>query len=859
MPFKGRGQTGPLPVSPEALYRDLPRKPGAHPGLLIHQGDVLRAYAAGHADTPDLALELSTGTGKTLPGLVIAEWVRRVRSARVAYACPTVQLARQVAYRADLEGVPAVVLVRSYRDWLVSDESRYDAAEAIAITTYSTVFNSSPKLAQPDLLIFDDAHAGSHYVAEQYAVDISRHKMPGVYEEILTALSPVLDGMLVQRLRDPDPGVHQQVRLVVPLRQPEMIAALDAVLADLDRPYSFRYAMIRGALMSCLVYLSYSGVLIRPLIPTTTDNSLFAGARQRLYLSATLGDGGELERAFGRAPVTRLELPRDSPEPRSGRRFFIFPELASTTDPGGLAGDAVAAAGKALVLAPDTATAVSRAADLAQPGWPVMTIDDVSEGLQPFADAPHATCGLAQRYDGLDLPGEACRAEVMEGMPDQDNLQDRFLSERARAGAALAERIRTRVVQGAGRCTRGPADWALVVVLGAELTKYLLRPETQRALDPELQAEIQFGVENSRGTSPADILDNVRTFLSQGDSWRAEAEPYLAEYRRESARVLPDGTTALAAAAGKEIEACGLAAAGRWAEASRAAQDAARQLGEGGEATRGYRALLLYLAGTWADQAGDDSGDPGLRRAARALVKKAEEAAKPGTWTRDLVPLPDAEPEELSPADMAAVTAIAARLQSGVTKPKHDAAVTAMLDGLAQTSPGKYEPALTALGRLLGAEAGKPAGKGRCDSAWCWQDQLWLAIEAKSDEKPTGMIPHRDIRQAGDQLRLLCADRNRESPPPGSATVIVSPKPAIDPDGIKGAEQHVHVVSPGVITSLAEDAAAAWDDILAGVAGQPGAALRRLVAGALARYSVLPTQVTDRLTLQPVAAAIADV
>ena len=42
----GRGQAGPLPASPEALYRDLPRRPGAHPGLLIHQGDVLRAYAA---------------------------------------------------------------------------------------------------------------------------------------------------------------------------------------------------------------------------------------------------------------------------------------------------------------------------------------------------------------------------------------------------------------------------------------------------------------------------------------------------------------------------------------------------------------------------------------------------------------------------------------------------------------------------------------------------------------------------------------------------------------------------------------------------------------------------------------------
>ena len=169
-------------------------------------------------------------------------------------------------------------------------------------------------------------------------------------------------------------------------------------------------------------------------------------------------------------PITRLALPEDSPEPRSGRRFFVFPELAKSADPSGLAAGAVAAAGKALILAPHKATAVSRARDLAQPGRPVMTIDDVSEGLQPFAARRHATCGLANRYHGLDLPSEACRAEVMDGIPDQDNLQDRFLSERVRAGAALAERIRTRGVQGAGRCTRRPADWAVVVALGSELT-----------------------------------------------------------------------------------------------------------------------------------------------------------------------------------------------------------------------------------------------------------------------------------------------------------------------------------------------------------------------------------------------------
>ena len=44
------------------------------------------------------------------------------------------------------------------------DETR--TAEAVAVTPYSTVFNSSPKLAVPDVLLFCDAHAGEQYVAE---------------------------------------------------------------------------------------------------------------------------------------------------------------------------------------------------------------------------------------------------------------------------------------------------------------------------------------------------------------------------------------------------------------------------------------------------------------------------------------------------------------------------------------------------------------------------------------------------------------------------------------------------------------------------------------------------------------------
>jgi hypothetical protein len=99
--FKSKSPQGPVPSSPEELFLDLPRRPSAVPALWAHQSDILRAYVEKRAKTADLALELPTGTGKTLPCLLIAEWSRHSLRRRVAYACPT----RQLAVRSPPDGL----------------------------------------------------------------------------------------------------------------------------------------------------------------------------------------------------------------------------------------------------------------------------------------------------------------------------------------------------------------------------------------------------------------------------------------------------------------------------------------------------------------------------------------------------------------------------------------------------------------------------------------------------------------------------------------------------------------------------------------------------------------------------------
>lgn len=170
--------------------------------------------------------------------------------------------------------------------------------------------------------------------------------------------------------------------------------------------------------------------------------------------------------------------------------------------------------------------------------------------------------GLANCYDGLDLPGDACRIVVLGGKPDAVGLQERFLSERAEANAALAERVRTRIVQGAGRCTRGPNDYAVVVVLGSDIMKYFSRPENLRALEPELQAEVEFGWQNSKGADPDEVIENVEMFLAHDADWRAQGEPMVAEFRQDAVKVDSPAADALGKAAALEVEAWPLVGTG---------------------------------------------------------------------------------------------------------------------------------------------------------------------------------------------------------------------------------------------------------------------------------------------------------
>lgn len=95
--------------NPALLFRDLKRDVSIK-FLWGHQEKTLDVYHSAHAETKDLAIELPTGTGKTLVGLLIGEFRRQTRDERVVFLCSTRQLCAQVHSQAQKYGIPTSLL-----------------------------------------------------------------------------------------------------------------------------------------------------------------------------------------------------------------------------------------------------------------------------------------------------------------------------------------------------------------------------------------------------------------------------------------------------------------------------------------------------------------------------------------------------------------------------------------------------------------------------------------------------------------------------------------------------------------------------------------------------------------------------
>lgn len=724
MAFKNPPTASSVPETPDKLFRELTRR--KFPDVLPHQASMMQAYAAKAVGTPDVALQLPTGSGKTLVGLLIAEWRRRKFRERVVYLCPTRQLVHQVAEQANEKyGLSVATFVGKQRDFSPADKTDYLQAEKIAVTTYSSLFNTNPFFDQADVILVDDAHASENYIASHWTLRIGRldERYAGLHQALCNAFTPHLSATDLSRLR----GVWEDVvdrtwvdKLATPTvtaLTPQIIEILDAHTPGTDLTYP--WSLIRGHLDACHIYLSSQEILIRPLLPPTFSHPAFESAKQRIYMSATLGAGGDLERLTGRKTIQRLPAPEGWNTQGVGRRFFIFPEMSLTTDETAeLRKQLMQRAGRSVVLVPSDKTADAIAEQIDEKlKVPVFRASDIEESKADFVALHQAVAIVANRYDGIDFAGDECRLLFIEGLPKAMNAQERFLMTRMGANALYNERIQTRVVQAIGRCTRSLEDYSAVVVSGEELPDYLADLRRRPFFHPELQAEITFGAHQSKDTALADLVENFETFLENDRDWEYVNRQILDERDRAHQKFLPT-INELSQAVGAEID----YQTALWRhDYDNAVAAADRVLGTlAASDLRGYRALWNYLAGSACHLAAQ-RGNAAMAAKSRQYFKDAHSCAPNIPWLTAFARKEVGEAVTAQADDLALQQQVE-RVGAELTRlgPTHDRDFAkleqSILQGLRHHET--FERAQKDLGSLLGFNAGKVESEGSPDPWW---------------------------------------------------------------------------------------------------------------------------------------------
>jgi hypothetical protein len=725
------------------LYRD----------LFPAQAYVLSRYAADHFDSRDIAIELPTGVGKTLIALLLADHALE-RGMAVAYLTGSNVLAQQVETQA--RALPGLVAHRfwggHYPGAALDD---YHQAHALGIMNYWVYFNSSPKVDPADVVIFDDAHLAEQPLTGLFTARIGRTAYPELYAQVCDVVQAhTTTYETLPAMRDG----------TLPFGAPPELLAFndwDAVrdrVADLingssyaDSDDRFVWRDLRPRLSRCGVLIGPAAIEIRPYHPPSQILPWVNDAKQRVYMSATLGTMDDLERRLGIGPISRIDVPAALHAGSTGRRLFVVNPSSdpSITQPlGRLVLDLAGTRERVAWLCSS-----HQEADQVQGFLKRLRVS--THRLRPGDDAALEAWRTAQgghliaagRFDGLDFAGDVCRLVVLPSVPTGASEFERFVVAYLGDASYMRHRIGQRVTQALGRANRVPSDWAIYVGLDPAFAGVLAQPAIRAAMDPSISAVIRGALElHSEG---ADAIEQAaRQFWAGEDVTRSSAPS-----RR------PGRATARRGAIGSASLEVGAATALWLGDFRRAAEQAgaASALLEAADESE-HAAFWRYVEAHARYAAG---GSSSISDAINALRTVVDDGPRTAWFIRLQRTLDDLRGRAASPSshDELFLHWDAWLRDSGSGVSREITRARSLLRG----SHNERAEGLLTLGRLAGAYPERPTGSSATDVRWTWisrgtaERRVWEIKTGTASER----VPRDDVNQVLGQLQIETQDHPR--------------------------------------------------------------------------------------------------
>jgi Type III restriction enzyme, res subunit len=782
---------GEVLLRPRDIYAGLANRPW--PYLRHEQGEVLDTWFDHRRGDRDVVIKQNTGGGKTVVGLLIAQSTLNEGIGKAVYLTPDNYLVKQVREEA------AKLSIATTDD---PHDPAFLASQAVLVTNYQKLINGKSVFGvvgdgkEPvdlGIVVVDDAHAALARTEDQFRLRVpAGHEAYGKLLELFAQDLRHQSANAWSQLEDKDPTA------LAPIPFWAWADKQDEVLRILrphreERDFMFVWPLIADVLHLCTATAAAKAVEIRPSCTPIDRIPSFVRARRRVYLTATLADDSALVTDFGADPelVAKPVTPGSASD--LGERMILAPRalnpeldneavrvLARQFAEGDQDGDGILETKpvNVVVLVPSDRAAAAWAPYAHR----TFRVGDLEAGVKELQAGTVGLVVLVNKYDGVNLPADACRLLILDGIPRPlDGVERREAVALADSTVRLAREVQ-RIEQGMGRGVRDGEDYCAVLLLGANLAVAINDPRHLALFSPATQAQLKLSRDIARqikGEGLDAVRQALRACLGRVTQWTQRSRLALAEVRYAQHGTVRGEAVALR-------EAFDLAATGRTPAAAERVQQAVNDLGDREKALRGWlreqKAAYLHLTDRVAAQqalAGALNDNPFVLR-----------------------PVNGAAPVQLKAAAVqarAAAEFLATRYRDGTSL---RLGVQALFEDVVwgeEERTGDAERAWQALGQHLGFPSTRPEkqyGTG--------PDNLWALSAARQavTELKTGCtvstIAKKDMDQLGGSVRWL----NEHNPEVDALPVMLHPSRVSDANATP--PPGMRIITPVMLDKLKE-------------------------------------------------------
>jgi replicative superfamily II helicase len=530
--FKDRlgGKKAEKPTNPVKLYETLDRAHDKGP-LRPAQLAVLTDWFSGRQSNKDVIVKLHTGQGKTLIGLLMLQARLNAGKGPALYLCPNNFLIDQTCEQARQFGIATCTAEPGLPDEFLNSAK-------ILVTSVQKLFNGITRFGlnrqsiSVDTLLMDDAHACADTIREQCRIRIPSDEP--AYDALKTLFATDLESQGVGTFAD---ICNEKRDAFLPVPYWSWIgreAEIAAILSKHASRDSVRYAwpLLKDMLMHCQCVFSGVAVEIEPYIPPLSAFGTYWTAKHRIFMSATVTDDAFLVKGLRLRPETITNPLSYEKETWSGEKMVLIPSLIHEDLDRELIVKGIGSPGAKrrygrVALVPS----FIRTRDWEAHGATIATRDTVFEAVDGLKKGEfEKTVVLVNRYDGIDLPDDACRVLVFDSKPYSESLIDLYQEAcRPDSEATLMRTVRT-VEQGMGRSVRGEKDYCVIVVVGTDLVRLIREKGSRKFLSTQMAAQIELGLEIADmarqeiedGEKPSDAFNKLmRQCLGRDADWKA--------------------------------------------------------------------------------------------------------------------------------------------------------------------------------------------------------------------------------------------------------------------------------------------------------------------------------------------------